>query len=546
MPTDGVPAASAARVADDPADVRQVRGATSGAPRRRRPFWDYYPSCTTYRALNPQLKAAAKDYLKAALPEVRRQGLLPSRLQWRREPWPSYGQCLNLSYTDLSSGFVKALEAVYPDRFKDPVQFTCSDPKAYANSYLRAVIAESSVRDQRVGFDTRAARDMLRELDRTLRVEDQEFASICVLSDVNFDDVDGQEVGGLTLSGRGDRVHFVSRVLPEALWADDHGYPLPGETAQGLAVRRVRGKGDAWWVTGSIAQSMERFLYALRLGTGATVQMRKVWSGETSMIHVNLPSPREPEDSLGSIDSFWRRQITLKPEHLPGLNRLMAVIQAMEPDGRGEKPNPIPPVLLAIWRHSRSTRVTASWQDVVLDLATALEACLGQGVKEEISLCLRTRAAHLLAFDDSVQADDVYTDVEDLYNLRSDVIHGRTKLRWDLQSLWKARGYSHVMPQDSLHVLFDRWREIVRRSITIRLALADDSLGDPLWPLIGQPTKVDKLLIRRDTREQWRERIEAVSASFGLPCLTEPAPLLWDYLHQKQGPPSNHPDGADG
>jgi hypothetical protein len=291
---------------------------------------------------------------------------------------------------------------------------------------------------------------------------------------------------------------------------------------------------------------MERFLYALRLGTGATVQMRKVWSGETSMIHVNLPSPREPEDSLGSIDSFWRRQITLKPEHLPGLNRLMAVIQAMEPDGRGEKPNPIPPVLLAIWRHSRSTRVTASWQDVVLDLATALEACLGQGVKEEISLCLRTRAAHLLAFDDSVQADDVYTDVEDLYNLRSDVIHGRTKLRWDLQSLWKARGYSHVMPQDSLHVLFDRWREIVRRSITIRLALADDSLGDPLWPLIGQPTKVDKLLIRRDTREQWRERIEAVSASFGLPCLTEPAPLLWDYLHQKQGPPSNHPDGADG
>lgn len=195
----------------------------------------------------------------------------------------------------------------------------------------------------------------------------------------------------------------------------------------------------------------------------------------------------------------------------------------------------MPPLLLAIWRYSQSTRI-GHWQNTVLDLATALEACLGQGEREEIGLCLRTRAAHLLAFDDSVQADEVYSDVESLYGLRSDIIHGRTKLSTSLALLWTARSYDQVLDTDNLHVLLDRWQDIVRRSITIRLALADDSLGDPLWPLTGRPTKVDKLLIRQDTREQWHERIVAVSASFGLPCLTEQAPPLWDYLHQRQGP----------
>ncbi len=316
--------------------MRPVQAAASEA-RRRRPLWDVYPGCTPYRRLNPQLKVAAREYLRAGLVEARRQGLISGgRSRWDRQPWPLYGMCLNLSYTDISSGFVAALEADYPDRFADQLQFTYRDPKAYANAYLRAVIADSCVRGLRPTFNNIAARDMLRELDRILRLPEQEFASICVLSDVDFDAVDGDEVGGVTLSGRQDRIHFVSQMLPEALWADDHGYPMPGEDAQSLVFGRYMGKGDVWWVSGLLTQAMDRFVYALRLGTAATTHLRKLWSGETSMVHINVPSATEPEDSY-VMDSHWRRRIALKPEHLPGLRRLMTVIESMEPDKTASK-----------------------------------------------------------------------------------------------------------------------------------------------------------------------------------------------------------------
>jgi hypothetical protein len=438
----------------------------------------------------------------------------------------------------MAAPFVAALEAAYPARFGDKSLFPFKDPTGYVQAYLRAVIAYSSVNDHPVAFNSWAATAMLRELDRVISLDGQEFACISVLSDVDFQAVHDEDVGGVRLCGRGDRIHFVSQILPEALWADDHGYPLPGEHPQGLLVGQVIGKFDAWRATPPITAAMDRFIYALRLGSAVTTHKRKVWSGETSMIHVYLPSAHEPEEVL-ALDSHWRRRIALTPAHLPGLRRLMKVLEGLEPGTSKDKPKPVPSVLLAIWRYSRSFRVMAPWQDTVLDLATALEACLGPASKEEIGLCLRTRAAHLLAFDDSAQADAIYSDIEDLYSVRSNIIHGNTKLKPDLPSLWKARGYEHIFETDRLHLLFDRWQDIVRRAITHRLALADSSLGPALWPLTGPEVKVDKMLVRRDTREQWHERVVAVSASFGLPCLTEQAPPLWDYLHQRQGPGSS-------
>jgi hypothetical protein len=442
------------------------------------------------------------------------------------------------SPSSQAAPFVAALEAAYPGRLGDKSLFPFKDPKGYAHAYLRAVIAYGSVYDVPVAFNSRAATAMLRELDRVVSLDGQEFACISVLSDVDFAAVDAEDMGGITLFGRGDRIHFVSQVLPEALWADDHGYPLPGEHPQGLLVGRVIGKLDSWRATPPITAAMDRFLYALRLGTAVTTHTRKVWSGETSMIHVNSPTAHEADDVF-ALDSSWRRRIALTPAHLPGLRRLMTLIEGLEPDTTKDKPKPVPSVLLAIWRYSHSFRVLAPWQDTVLDLATALEACLGPANKEEIGLSLRTRAAHLLAFDNSAQADAIYTDIEDLYSLRSAIIHGTTRLKPDLPSLWQARGYGHVLATDSLRVLLDRWQDIVRRAITHRLALADGSLGPALWPLTGPEVKVDKMLVRRDTREQWHERVVAVSASFGLPCLTEQAQPLWDYLHQRQGPGPN-------
>ena len=120
--------------------------------------------------------------------------------------------------------------------------------------------------------------------------------------------------------------------------------------------------------------------------------------------------------------------------------------------------------------------------------------------------------------------------MQDLYGLRSDVIHGNTKLRRTLSQLWEARGLDQVLDTDKLHVLMDRWREIVRRAIAVRLLLADSSVGEPLWPARGDP-KVDLLLVRKDERDRWRTRLAEGAANLGLPLLASPAPPLVDYLH---------------
>ena len=90
---------------------------------------------------------------------------------------------------------------------------------------------------------------------------------------------------------------------------------------------------------------------------------------------------------------------------------------------------------------------------------------------QKIGLTLRTRAAHLLAHDDSEQADTIYKDITDLYNMRSDLIHGNPHWTKDPQALFEERGYAHIFEKDRMHSLLDRWRDIVRRAITARLML---------------------------------------------------------------------------
>jgi hypothetical protein len=173
----------------------------------------------------------------------------------------------------------------------------------------------------------------------------------------------------------------------------------------------------------------------------------------------------------------------------------------------------------------------------VLELATALEACLGPRNKDqEIGLTLRTRAAHLLAHDDFEQAEAIYRDLTDLYNMRSDIIHGNPEWTKSPEKLWADRGYRHIFERDRTHALLDRWRDIVRRAITARLMLGDVTLKDgALWPLTGEEPAVDRLMARKDRRDEWRARIVDGAAAYGLPLLAERAPPLIDYLHNDPG-----------
>jgi hypothetical protein len=123
-------------------------------------------------------------------------------------------------------------------------------------------------------------------------------------------------------------------------------------------------------------------------------------------------------------------------------------------------------------------------------------------------------------------------DIGDLYDLRSDLIHGNARFRRSPQALCDARGYTRPLPGDRLDALLDRWRDIVRRAIVARLLLADQRCGDALWPLLGNQVAVDRCLVRQDKREEWCQRLADEAGALGLPFLIEPAPPLVDYLRR--------------
>jgi hypothetical protein len=491
--------------------------------------------------------AEARKFLTIALAEYRRLGVIPNlrRLnRWQRYegPWPPWGAWFDITDREATmAGFVAALRAAYPVRFGEVTKFPYKDPEEYVRAFVSAVIAEGIIRQGRVAVRSRATTAMLHELHRAATQEGQTFGVLWLIGEVDFRPVDREKVGGITLLRPTNPPEFlVSRLLPGALWAHDRGYPMPGAKHTGLLWASGAGTGHHWDVSMPLNNGMGRFMQALRLATAATSVERMVWLGEPSMIHVQSQEAW-PQAEDGPIDSWWRRVATLTPDHLLGLRRLTATMDRLEaPSVAKQKKGALPAIVIAIRRYSRSHRL-ALWQDTVLELATALEACLGPSDKrQEIGLTLRTRAAHLLAHDDSEQAETIYRDLTDLYNMRSDIIHGNPEWTRTPEKLWTDRGYAHIFERDRTHVLLDRWRDIVRRAITARLLLGDATLGDgALWPLSGEEPPVDRLLTRRDRRDEWRARIVDGAAAYGLPLLADAAPPLIDYLH-------NDPDKAGG
>lgn len=144
----------------------------------------------------------------------------------------------------------------------------------------------------------------------------------------------------------------------------------------------------------------------------------------------------------------------------------------------------------------------------LVDLATALEATLASGDKDNagLTLRLRNRAAALLATTND-PGPTIFADVGRLYGLRSTLVHGGQSKE---AAFWRTiEQVSTVPAQESrarlrgvdLDRAVDRMRDLVRRAILARVCLAGGS--DPLWPFSGE-VSVDALLTDDAVREKWR------------------------------------------
>jgi hypothetical protein len=164
------------------------------------------------------------------------------------------------------------------------------------------------------------------------------------------------------------------------------------------------------------------------------------------------------------------------------------------------------------------------WYEKIVDLATALEATLSGTDKADITLRICNRAAQLLS-----TAQDppkvIFADVKALYDLRSILVHGAAIKERELSKLLGKVSCvtEETRPRMRTELAVDRLRDLVRRSILLRLTLSSEGR----WPLRGNnPPLVDQILTDPAEAGQWRDAWQQAMADLGAPEAAQPAQPL--------------------
>lgn len=141
------------------------------------------------------------------------------------------------------------------------------------------------------------------------------------------------------------------------------------------------------------------------------------------------------------------------------------------------------------------------WFERIVDLATALEAALSGTDKSDVTLRICTRAAIILS-SDTDPAPAIFADIKALYDLRSSLVHGaiitQKQLEKCLVAVSTVPAAGDCTPRTRNEQLIDRPRDLVRRSILMRLLLNSDGR----WPLCADPPPVDQLWTAPAVAEQ--------------------------------------------
>jgi hypothetical protein len=170
------------------------------------------------------------------------------------------------------------------------------------------------------------------------------------------------------------------------------------------------------------------------------------------------------------------------------------------------------------------------WFEKIVDLATALEATLSGSAKTDVTLRICSRAAQILTTDADPPAT-IYGDVKALYDMRSSLVHGSVITQKDLDK-WLA-AVSTVSeersPRMRIELAVDRLRDLVRRSILVRLELNREGR----WPLRGNSPPLDQLLTDPRAAEEWRATWHQGIADLGAPEAAQPAPPLRDSIRDE-------------
>jgi hypothetical protein len=481
-----------------------------------------------------EIPVLATRFVEAALKVLKADRVVPTS---RFHPWVRAGRDYygpDVMRVPEFAELERCLNETFPERFERRSGGLHAE---FANSYVLSLL-EAAV--ARCGMDwrfeeTQDAGPMIAEsIDELLQVlQASSHVVTCCREVSQIATADGAEhtIWDVTVVPEAPlmpRSHFMDRVESELPAAPGtFNRERPGRTyspPHALLIARaevVDLDQSPYGATRVASATLDRFTLCWRLLTCATVRASYEVEGASTLVAATPPRLTVVESDL--LGPLLTRTVPFTGTEGPAFEGLNAMLESADVNRDGSTATPL---AIALGRFNASFSSAPSELEHLVDLATALEAIMSArgDDTESLNYRLRNRVTALLACDADT-GPVLFNDVGFLYTLRSRIVHGSEVSHGELKKL--VRRIS-VVPEGevestlglSIARVVDRMRDIVRRAILARLALA--ASPDPLWPF-SEERSIDATLADDDERLHWRQAWRDRFASIGASQATDPA-----------------------
>jgi len=406
--------------------------------------------------------------------------------------------------------FTALLADKYPGWFLAPVgQFPRSDASAIAFSFVEACVTAMSLGGETGDDPGDAFEETVIELADYLAASGARLCCARRVSHLMTADRRELTIAGVSILAhqRFEEAAQIRELIPTAAAAFNGDPPLSFASPQATLVSYAQGP-DPFALQAEAAHRIDRFILALRLLYGATAADVYQVTGEITAVCRH----RARVDVLPYDDHpVAVRPAVITPVNAEPIERLLALYDGTEHRAPGEL---VHGLAMAVIKFTDSFS-PKPWFEKIVDLATALEAALSGQDKADVTLRVCTRAAHLLSTDTD-PPPLIFADVKALYDMRSSLVHG-SAIKESHLNVWLRK--ISLIPEDEPPLMrieraVDRLRDLVRRSILMRLVLSSEGR----WPLRGsnQPP-LDQILTYAPSAQDWRDAWQQGTAALGEP-----------------------------
>lgn len=464
------------------------------------------------------LRSLAQSVLGRSFGVLAEERVIPRS---RYRPWIRVGRDYFGHAVESDGPLSKALDAALPDRFdRSKLDATVDYPWWYGRALLEAAVASATIADEPYDVASPSVQRVIDEFIKKLQVPPA-TTSLQVVTDIDVvSEQNGEHklappgtilrVAGVDIIRVGEEQEFyIERELRSAGYDVERGDVVSSPGPEAVLVARVSKPVNFEVRLQEARRRLRNVMTAVRLATGASASPLVTIDGEPGDVPSMHPQ-LQPHVSHSHFMRLANRSVALGTGDVASLEALSSRVDGWLGGGDLDAN----PLMLAIGRLNRSMDgASATVADVLIDLSVGLEAALSGTDRSDVSLRLRLRAADLLATP-SDSGDRIYEDVRELYKLRSGIIHGTV-----LTGAEVTRSISRVssaarssLPGEQLELALDRWRDLLRRAILARAALAAEASP---WPLKSS-VDVDRELRTESRRAAWLAHIRRYWTDVGL------------------------------